>query len=352
MKADFSKIIKESVRITKSNKRLWVLGLVLASFSFGGNFNFGGSFNNLNKLFDENNQKNIHSIDGTPYRSPYKRPNNMINSNLLGSASQLPQVLGTTSSSAINLLKLIPPQFFIAFGLAMTIIFILGLAVSLYAQSWAQAGLISGVNMELNNENPSLYQMSDKGKAKALQLIKLKIFPTLALGLIATLVLIIISIPIAALGPTAKALSPLLTLPYVLLVIVAAIAVFASIQLGSVVIVLNSADWKEAFGKGFAVFRKFFFDVLVMGLINCLAGCALGIVTLAVVVLLLGVGGAALFGGISVPPFLIVAAPLLVLAILALIFITTLANAIFTVFKQSTWVLLYKQLTEEDHGSK
>ena len=355
MKADFSKIIGESIRITKSNKRLWVLGLVVASISAGGNFGSGGNFGDLGKQFDKTKQENNVQLDplydfNNP-NTPENPTDNLLNSNLLTSAEQLPQILGASTTSLVGLLKLIPFSFFAGLGLLVTAAVLLGIAVSLYAQSWAQSGLIAGINLQSGGENPSLYQMSDKGKLNAIQVIKIKLFPGLSFALLVIFSGLILAIPAVALGSEGRVLTIALGIPYVVLIIIASIIMSASIHLGVLAINLESLDWKVGFKKGFTVFKKFFFDVLIMSIINCFAGCVFGLAGLVVIAVLIAIGGVAVLGVTAFPPFLVAAGPIIFLAILALIFGMGLLGAISAVFKQSTWVLLYKQLTEEPNGT-
>lgn len=357
MKADFSKIIRESIRITKSNKRLWVLGLVVASISAGGNFGSGGNFGDLGKQLEKPNQENNVQLDSnSSYKfkdnldTPERRTNNLLNSNLLTSAEQLPQILGASTNSLMGLLKLIPFSFFVALGLLLTIAILLGIAVSFYAQSWAQSGLIAGINLQSAGENPSLYQMSDKGKLNAVQVIKIRLFPGLVFALLVIFSGLILAIPALALDSEGRVLTIALGIPYVVLVIIASIVVSASIHLGVLAVNLESLDWKAGFKRGFTIFKKFFLDVLIMSIINCFTGCVFGLAGLIVIAILIVIGGAAVLGVTAFPPFLVVAGPIIFLALLALIFVMGLLGAISAVFKQSTWVLLYKQLTEEAHG--
>lgn len=355
MKADFSKIIRESIHITKSNKRLWVLGLVVASISAGGNFGSGGNFGDLGKQFDKSKQENNIQLDSlydfNNLNAPENPTNNLLNSNLLTSAEQLPQILGAPTTSLVGLLKLIPLSFFAGLGLLLTVAILLGIAVSLYAQSWAQSGLIAGINLQSAGENPSLYQMSDKGKLNAVQVIKLRLFPGLLFALIVVLSGLLLAIPAIALGSEGRVLTIALGIPYIVLVVIASIIVSASIHLGVLAVNLESLDWKAGFKKGFSVFKKFFWDVFIMSIINCFAGCVFGLAGLIIIAVLIAIGGAAVLGVTAFPPFLVAAGPIIFLALLALIFAMGLLGAISAVFKQATWVLLYKQLTEEAHGA-
>lgn len=356
MKADFSKIIRDSIQITKSNKRLWVLGLVLAAMGAGSGTGGGGNLSNLfdqSEKIEQNNSVKLDSFYNLDNFNNLENPSqNLLNSNLLTSADQLPQVLGASTNSLLGLLKFIPLSFYGAFGILLIASVILGIAVSLYGQSWAQSGVIAGINHQSAGESLSLYQMSDQGKLNAVEVIKIRIFPTLLFGLAVMLSALVLIIPGVLLGDAGKALLIILGIFYALAVIVASILLGASINLGIYAINVESLNWKPAFSRGFRVFKSYFLDVAIMAVINCFAGCIFGIVGLLVLVLLGLVGFLGIMGVKENPILLVVVSPLIFIEVLAFILIAGLMGAIFTVFKQSTWVLLYKQLTEEAHGTK
>lgn len=358
MKGDFSKIIRDSIKITKANKRLWVLGLVLATLGAGSSMGGGGNFGDMAKQFDKTEQNNsvkldsLYNLDDLKDLKNLQTPSqNLLNTNLLTSAEQLPQVLGASTTSLMGLFKLVPLSFYGALGLLLIVAIFLGIAVSLYGQSWAQSGLIAGINRQYVGESLSLYQMSDQGKLNAVQVIKIRIFPALLFGLAVMLSALVLVIPGMLLGDRGKALLTILGIFYSLAVIIAGILLGASVHLGVYAINLESLAWKSAFTRGFKVFKSYFLDVVIMSIINCFAGCLVGIATLIVIAVLIGVGALSVMGAIAVPPLVVLAGPVIFLAIIAFIFIAGLMGAIFTVFKQSTWVLLYKQLTEEAHST-
>lgn len=364
MKADFSKIIRDSIQITKSNKRLWVLGLVLATLGAGSGTGGGSNISNLtnqsdktNKIEQNNSVKldSLYNLDDLNNLNNLEYPNqNLLNTNLLTSADQLPQVLGASTNSLtslLGLLKLIPLSFYGAFGILLIFAILLGIAVALYGQSWAQSGLIAGINRQSAGESLSLYQMSDQGKLNAVEVIKIRIFPALLFGLAVMLSALVLVIPGMLLGDGGRPLVIILGIFYGLAVIVAGIFLGASVNLGIYAINLESLKWKPAFSNGFKVFKSYFLDVAIMSVINCLAGCTFGIVGLLVLVVLGGLGFLGVMGVKENPLLLVVVSPLIFLEVLAFILIAGLLGAISIVFKQSTWVLLYKQLTEETRGT-
>jgi len=228
----------------------------------------------------------------------------------------------------------------------------LGVAVSFYGRAWSTSGLIHGITKQSSGEVLSLYQMSDYGKLHATEVIKIRIFP----GLLFSLVVVALSSVLIALGLLLSDAEKILLVPsgilYAIVVTIAGVVVGASVRLGILAINLHSLKWKDGFKEGFTIFKKYFFDVLVMSVINCFAGCVFGAATLVALALLGGIGAACIFGVMAFNPFLIAAGPIIFLAIIAFIMFVGIVSAVATVFKQSTWVLLYKQLTEVINGQQ
>ncbi len=371
MKADFSKIIKDSIRITKSNKRLWVFGLVLASLGAGANFSSGG---NIGDLVKEVEKQKPNTVIEQPIPQNYDHLE-VLNSNLL--TSNLPQILGMSDGrvretiSLVGLVKTVPYSFYASLIFLVLISIVVFIAVSLYAQSWAQSSVVYGIDKEDFGESLSLQQMSDKGKLNALEVIKIKILPGLAFVFIIITSSLILIIPGLLLGEVGKILLILFGIVWVIAIIVASIILGASINLGILAINLESLKWKVGFGRGFRIFKKFFVDYFIMSIINCFAGCVFGVASMIGLVILGVIGVASVFGAVAFPPFVVVAGPIIFLALLALIMFMGIVGAISAVFTQSTWVLFYKsllteqgfsanhqptlgivdkQLTEENHG--
>lgn len=344
MKADFSKIIRGSIKITRSNKRLWVFGLVLASLGAGANF---GSSGNIGDVVKETQKQKPNNTIEQQFPQDLN-DSRLINSNLL--TSSLPQVLGATTSSLTGLLKTIPLSFYA--GLTFLILISVGVftAVALYGRSWAQSGLINGIDRENAGETLTLNQMSDKGKLNAVEIIKIRVLPGLAFALMVIMSTLILLIPAMLLGEVGKILVIFIGILWTIAVVIASLILGASINLGILAINLESLKWKEGFGRGFRVFKKFFVDVLIMSTINCFAGCVFGVASMIGLLILGGLGVTSILGAIAFPPFVVVAGPIIFLALLALIMLTGLIGAISAVFTQSTWVLLYRQLTEENNG--
>lgn len=348
MKADFSKIIRESIKITKSNKRLWVFGLVLAGLGAGGGFGSGANFGDVFKETPKQEQENAQE-NKVEYTMPSDQTvPSLLNGNLI--SSNFPQVLGSTTTSLAGLVKTIPYSFYATLAILVLTSVVVFTAVSLYGRSWAQSGLIHGINKECVRESLSLYQMSDRGKLNAVEVIKIGVFPVLTFALLVIASILILLIPVILLGDAGKILVIFTGILWAIAVVIASVVLGASINLGVLAINLESLKWKEGLSRGFTVFKKFFMDVFIMSIINCFSGFVFGIATVIGLFVLGGIGVASVMGTIAFPPFMVAAGPIVFLALLALIMLMGLIGTISAVFTQSTWVLLYKQLTEENSG--
>jgi hypothetical protein len=270
-------------------------------------------------------------------------------------ASGIPQVLGSATnkvSSLSTIFKSIPVSFYIVLVIVVFMSVSIGFAVAFYAKAWAQSGLIHGIDRQNSNEVLSLYQMSDRGKINASEVIKIKVLPWLCFIPLVFLSGVLIFAPLSLLGSTGKILSVITGFIWAIVVIVAGVCVAVSSSLGAIAINLESPKWKDGFKRGYWVFKKYILDISVLSIINCFAGCLSGMAVLVGILVFGGIGMASVVGSIAVPPLMIAAGPIVFLCLLALIVLIGLAGAIMAVFKQSTWVLLYRQLTEEAHGQQ
>lgn len=342
MKADFSKIVSQSLHITKSNKRLWILGLVFASFSVSSGFDSGTSFRGLSGIFKDTNKQNrlIYKPD------PYERKN-LINYNLLAPGNEVSQVLGASTSSLSVLtaiFSLIPVSFFAALAFLLFLFIFLGLTIYIYTQSWAQASLICGINYCDNQEDPSLFQMSNAGRERTIEIVKIKIVSALVFLFLAALFVMFLLAPMILLGAPGKLLTIVLIIPAALVFVALSAVVFASANLGALYAALDSASWKDAFKKGFYLFKSAFFEVMVIFVINFLVSWFVALATLLLLTIFGTVGAA--FGAILAGEFKMGTALFTsFFFIFQWVFISVVLKILLVVFRQSNWVLLYKQLT-------
>lgn len=349
MKADFSRIYKEAFRITKTNKRLWVVALVLVAFT--GGFS-GTSFKNTSDNFSKKLKEQQNTT--TPnYRPTNNKKINYLNTRELTSA--LPQVLGTATSSMSTLASVfrsIPVTFFIALALLILVTLVLGFSIIWYGKSWAESALIHGISQESHNISLSLNEMGEHGKGRAWEVIKIRTIPAVILPLAILIITPPVFLPLLLNNSTGVIITILLFIVWFLVVTFATITMSSSANLGVLAINLESLKWKDAFKRGFAIFKRYLLDISILGILNCCLGCITCFGLLIVTGLLVGIGAATVVGAMVFPPLLVAAGPVIFLALIAIIMLSGLVNAIVLVFKQSTWVLLYKQLTEVQNGQQ
>lgn len=363
MTADFGKIIDQSVKITFKNKWLWVFGLVLVTMSSGGS-NFSNFSNYANKsdskdAIEKNNsdkkQNQPESNDENTIipRTTNKQLETKLAANIeiteTNEFGDLPKVLGQAVISGKQILASIPIAYWVIMVIAILIAIVISIAIALYAYSWAYGSLIFGIDQESKNISETLKTMSENGKNNAVELIKLSLIP----GLILFSIFIVGAVPLGLLSLLAKDSPTQLTLYllilgiFIIIYLISTILVSVSVMLGGIALVLEKLTWTTALKKGFTVFTKYFLEVIIMGVINCCISVILIGALMVVMIPLVVAGAAAIVGAAAFPPILGILVPLATLGFIAFILGSSLVSAILKVFQYSTWVLLYKQLTQE-----
>jgi len=174
MHADFSKILNQAFKITFKNKWLWIFGLVLAALSSGGsNFSsfdsLGGESDKPSKIEKPKPALSDRRLQA-PISPPYIDPDpNYIKPINIPMYPVEPPVENPTIqwfSSLSNFIKSIPVLFFVALSVFLLILIAFGIAIGLYATSWASSSLIYGINQEDLGITGSLAEYSKKGRRR------------------------------------------------------------------------------------------------------------------------------------------------------------------------------------------
>ncbi len=338
MKADFGKILSEAFKITLKNKWLWVFGLVIATLSSGSSSNFGNYSRSFNSKFGDKGKQEQKFRDILKTRDFQAEPTEFLN--------ESGKVLGEASISITNILGTIPFYYYILLFLFVLITVAVGVSIAMYARAWASGSLIHGINLEATGVTATLSDSSKAGRHSAIEMIKLSFIPSMATLLIFSVVLIPEFVLIVLVPGLVKVVVGLLLFITFLLCILAFIVVSASVLLGSIALVLEGLNWKTAFSKGYFVFKKYFLDVVIMGVINCFLGSIVGVASCVVLIPLILLGIAGFAGVTAAPPLAIIIFPTVALVAIAVVLVLTLVKGISIVFIESTWVLLYKQLVD------
>ncbi|OGC50431.1 hypothetical protein A2716_04465 [candidate division WWE3 bacterium RIFCSPHIGHO2_01_FULL_40_23] len=336
MKADYGKIINEAFRITFKNKWLWVFGLILAMGSSGGNFNIPDAPGSKTK--DKDNRIETPGKVNDVYKRTFE-------DGLLKAGS----VLGESTVSLREVGRRIPIYYWVVLGVFLLIAFVLVVGISIYARSYAYGSLVQGVDLENRGITADLSGMSKEGRRRAVEIVKLELLPmVLAFVDLFLLWVPMILVFMSEMSSGVKLFLGLVLLTLALVFLILLIIVSVSAGLGRIAVVLSDLSWRQAFKKGFYIFKKFFIDVVVMGIINCFTGFLFGLASCVILIpfmILIFIG----IAGLALSPYAgVVLFPLFGIMIVALIILFTLISAIAKVFMESTWVLLYKQLIETE----
>ena len=363
MKSNLGQIVKESYSITIKNKWLWVFGALLiagAGFNF---FSFSDSSGDSKKEY-KNISNSVYDVPGFPMSEDDKSRLQ----NLDAFFSEVPENFEETvldekklkSNQMIvqSLLAFtnVPKQYWWFLVVAFSTFTFLMIVLGLYIKSWASCALIKGIDAVSQGANIGLKEMSSLGRPYILELIKLNIFSTLlaVVPIGVSFILIIISFEV----PGLTILLGLIGLVLFLASFVFMLLVFAGAVLGKVALTITGKKWKEAFIDGFNLAKAYIVDVIALGVVNCCFTVVLTCLSVIIIVPLLIALVIGFFGAALIPPLIFVIAILGLLVFVAVVLLFTAAGAAFAVFKQSTWVLLYKQLinvrvnTEENANGK
>ena len=342
MKADFGRILSEAIRITRTNKRLWVFAFVLAALGYG-----GGSYSSFSNPGDLFNRDKEEVQQNKYYNTGVEKSQDITSKFLPAQAlSATPAVLSTTTSTILTLLKGVPVALVIVLVLATLALVSFGFAISYYGTSWAQSSLIRGVDKE--SETPSLYQMSDFGKKHTGEVIKIRLIPLVATLLFFALSTLIF-LPFLLIGGAAMVIGVILLILWFIVALLLMLVLSASVGLGVIAINIEGLKWKPALKKGFHVFKTYFVDVVILAVINCCSGCLVGIALIIITFVLGLVGLLTILGVVAMPPFVVIAGPIVFLLVIGYVALSALFSAVLIVFQQATWILLYKQLVGDQN---
>ncbi len=326
---NYGEILKKSWTITWKNKWLWLYGLIVGSSAGSAGFRYSSDFSKFFKNFQD---KNLQEI-------PEKAQ----------------AVLGTQTTIFTQWLSQIPGFIWLILGLSFLSIIIVYSLINWILQSWATAGLITGINLAQNNKPATLKSTSPPALSKIKPLILLTlIYMLISLGLLL--------LPALIVGIIFAVLSFIPVVNFIWLFIgglaclVTWIGGFILLGISSIfaqrLIILQNFSPEKAFKTGWQMARKHFFPSAIMGLINstlgCVVSCLSTIVILALLGIPIGIGIVSLIIGKGFSPLVIPVVLVILLFMMVIIYIFSLVNAIFTVFKTSNWNLFFTQIISEE----
>jgi len=332
-KLNLSDIYQKAWDTTRKHKSLWVFGLVLAAFSGG------SSYSNISRSF------NSESIE----KLMLKDSDNLLDSAVLG-AQSVKGVADTSFNLIKNIAMQIPISTWIIAGIATGLAVVLGITFGLVIKNWAKGALIAGIDNTETQSRVYFTKSSFVGTARLKKLITLGLTP-LPIFIVTALLNGIAFTILFAFFPQEK-LPWSIAIPFTLVLLtidIVAIAVLAKLILAYAwaerLIVLENYKPIPALRKGYKIARANLKSMLKLALGNCLVSTGVGCITNLIVAIPIGlaVGGFALHKTLG-----IVASIPAALAVLAFTVGGILITGILTVFKYTTWNILFKQIREKD----
>ncbi len=255
LSVDYKGIITRSWHLTRSNKWLWVYGLLLAvlggSSTGSGGGGSGGSSGSASGELPKLNE-------------------------------QLPQesqeVLGAFTDAATAWFQSIPPAIWISLSILFFAVVIIGILIIWVARSWAQAGLISGLDLASDNLPSTLSTNAARAKHGIKPLITYSVMNfAMMTGLILFAGIIIFTctfIPVVGL---------FIAIPAGIFLVIGLLIALFFINIMSVfaerLIVLHDVKPADALKQSFLLSKKYFIETILMGLINNTIGCTAGCLT-------------------------------------------------------------------------
>ena len=332
---DYSKIIQRSWEITKKNKWLWVVGIVIAAFGGGSGGSGGGG----------------GSSSSTSTNFPSESPSPVPIENIKDKTSY---VLGMATDSLQNWFSNFPSINWFVLGLIVFFVIIVGMVIIWILTSWAKGALIQGLDDADNEKEVTLKSISPYGISN---IKKLMIFSLISFGMGLALLLVVsifVGIGFLIYSFAGSSTTVLLVLLGVLLafvfIILIAIFTMVSIYAERLMVLKGLGPW-EAWKKGFSLSKGNFFPTFIMGIINSIIGFSVGCLGMIALLILFAVPGFLIIYPIFKDGFNVPSAPQ-IFAIIVLFFLFISINlaikAVFTVFNYGNWNLFGKQIINKE----
>lgn len=237
-------LYKNSWQIIKKHKVLWLFGMAVsassASYSSRSSSDFSQKdLENFQKFFQPNNQ--------TPQ-------------------NDLSMVLGTATNAFFDgvgiIFTAIPAYLYLFLILELLFLFGTFVMIAIVYKSWAEAGLIEGIQVAISKGNVAIHETSEKAFRSILDIALVRIVPVFAF-ILAFIIFTFVSLFMGPIGPLFAAIG-LIGFLYAFI-----IATFS--QIWAVRKVVNEKlPAKQAFREGYNIARKKFWAMLLLGIVNTL----------------------------------------------------------------------------------
>ena len=332
---DYSKIIKRSWEITKKNKWLWVVGVVIAAFGGGSGSGGGGGGSSSS------------TSTTLPSQSPAPIPVEDIK-------DKTSYVLGIATDSLQNWLSNFPAINWFVIGVFIFLVILFGTVVIWILTSWAKGALIQGLEDADNEKEVTLKSISPYGISNIKKIIIFGLISTGMTLLVLFGALIAVGLGFLIYSFADSSSTILLVLLGILLtfvfIIVIAIFTMVSIYAERLMVLKGLSPW-EAWKKGFSLSKGNFFPTFIMGIINGFIGFSVGCLGMIALLILFAIPGFLIIYPIFKDGFNMPSASQ-IFAIIVLFFLLGSINmairAVFTVFNYGNWNLFFKQIIDKE----
>lgn len=332
---DYSKIIQRSWEITKKNKWLWVVGIVIAAFGGGSGSGGGGG----------------GSSSSTSTTRPSEPPSPIPVEDIKDKTSY---VLGMATDSLQNWFSNFPTINWFVLGLIVFLVIIFGTVVIWILTSWAKGALIQGLDDADNEKEVTLKSISPYGISN---IKKLMIFGLISFGMGLILFLgvsIFVGIGFLIYSFAGSASTILLVLLGILVALALAVLMIIftmiSVYAERLMVLKGISPW-EAWKKGFGLSKGNFFPTFIMGIINSIIGFTVGCLGMIALLILFAIPGFLIIYPIFKDGFNVPSASQIfaIIVLFVLFFSINLAiKAVFTVFNYGNWNLFFKQIINKE----
>lgn len=333
---DLGSIYRKAYELTKKHKSLWVLGMAVAAFSGGSSINFSRSFS-----FDSKDSESLKKLLENGGEGVVK-------------GAQSVRDAESFKDFFIELLKSVPNSTWTFLALCLLAALTTATIVGIIIRNWSRGALIGGVKEATGKDTVSLYQASTYGKKSIKQLFLANLITSaimllpLVVGALSYSTLALIkgnfnifeqansSIPTAII--VAFGIIFFLT---TLISTITFLALSISLIWAHRLIVIENMQALSALKLGTKLAKENLGNMLQLGLANCFVQSGLGCMAF-IVVLALGAGTAGILSLNQTAG--IVAGIIMGIIILPLILSSILIMGIITVFKYTTWNLLFEEI--------
>lgn len=305
-------LYKNSWQLVKKHKVLWLFGIAVGASSYSSN--------------SSTDQKDIESL-----RNLFQ--------NTEKSAQDLSMVLGDSTNTfqemVTSLFAGIPGYFFFFAIIEALFILFFALAVSIIYQSWAEGGLIAGIQSAVANGKVSIRESSEKAIPSIKAITLVRYVPNLIFAAAIVLAFLLFGLTLG--GPFGSILIFLIVVLFVLAFVLLSFSQIWAVRK----IVLEHLGAKQSLSEGYSITKHKFWAMLKVAIVNWLV--SVGMIAVLVIPTAATLGGGMLLiqdnpsAGISLMSFG------LFLGVILLIFYG-IVQGVVTAFTNTVWSLAYLKI--------